>query len=319
MEDYYFLNHDCISCFHIITFKIYYQMLLINRSFFSNINHIDHLKIVYNFRHKPKVRCVNINLFPKLTSLHVSCNKPSDSILNLRAYEFNFSKIGLNYPRLQKLKIINCVPPANFNHPILWNNLCNLCISNPSLSIDTLNKFSKLTSLTFRMRQNDNKIFHTLNCLYNLVKLKMKTINYVVQNIEHASLTNLKSLTINVTRNQSTLYVSIGHPNLTYLKISVCKNTSSCKLDIHRQTNLLSLKILNIYMRCADNYFKQATDLRVLKLCGSFWFGSYLELSYQYNSKLTYLKICSYDHVTLNYMTNLKTKILNNVKMITEL
>lgn len=308
MEDYYFLNYDCLSCFHISEFKIYNQILLINKSFFSNINNLNHLQIFYNVCDSSV--CVNINILQKLTSLKLISKK----YLNLR----------IDYiccPLLQKLKISKCKSLANFECVMLLQNVCDLNISNLSLSIDVLNKFSKLTRLIFHMHENDNDKFYILNCLSSLVKLKIRTVNYMLQNIEHKSLINLKSLTINVIYNRNIRSILIKYPNLTHLKICIFGGLvgKHCSANLSSQINLISLKILYMKINCMNFYLMQAINLRILKLYGLRGCDYNLWLHNRYNCKLRYLKIQAFDYIKLDNMTNLKTKILYNVKTITEL
>lgn len=190
------------------------------------------------------------------------------------------------------------------------NFISSLCI-NSSIYSDALDKL--------RILKNKN----------NITSLKIKCNNFsnnvARQNDLWNQITNLCKLTINIdflqsTENKHADYSMRDHETftkLTYLKIKCANGTMD--FDPKSSTNLMYLKLKNIFLYSPVDYFKKLTNLISLNRNFPDETPVNLQLYYKYHSNLIHLKLNNMRELSLHGMTQLKTQILRNIERVIRL
>lgn len=179
--------------------------------------------------------------------------------------------------------------------------------------------FQQMSSLCVEIDEYRNEIKQLIKFKYreHLTTLKIRRYPYSIVKSEEESfwkgLSKLKKLTLYVGNARSRkIYNHVIFTNLTYLKIKAPGSTGDFNLKYFY--NLRYLRVHNMVLNCSTNYFSNLTNLVSLirtmndmkELCS-------VHLRYQYHSNLKYLKLNNIGDINLRNMTQLKTKIINDV------
>lgn len=106
--------------------------------------------------------------------------------------------------------------------------------------------------------------------------------------------------------------------NLTYLSISSMNKMNYNALNLKHCTHLKYLKLRNVIFNNNNEYFEKAINLMsLIRIFAELGSGE-VKLHYQNNSRLKYLKLNKIKRVELHGMTQLETKILNDVTILKE-
>ena len=163
---------------------------------------------------------------------------------------------------------------------------------------------------------NDEHKIPSNTLLQNLTSLFIKYDNTIYKsffwNIETKYLQKL-SIKINWSRSSVDNFSIL--PSLTYLKIDSVAGLSWLYLAYH--TNLKYLNLHNVkFDHNSDIYFQSSTNLISLIRSMDDTSDGRVVLNYKNNSRLKYLKLKNITLVGLHCMTQLETKILENIETI---